>query len=72
MPIYEYKCGKCKSVFECLVIRSDETVTCPECKHEGVKRLMSACSFKSSGSYTPSSGTSGCAGCSSTNCSTCH
>lgn len=73
MPIYEYKCGKCKNEFECLVFRSDETVACPDCNHEGVKRLMSACSFKSSGSsYTPSAGASSCAGCSSGNCASCH
>ena len=75
MPIYEFKCGKCKSEFECIVFRSDETVACPDCNHEGVERLMSACSFKSSGSYTPSAGAAGassCAGCTSNNCSSCH
>lgn len=72
MPIYEYKCGKCKNEFECLVFSSDEKVACPDCNHKGVKRLMSACSFKSSGSYTPSGGASSCAGCSSNNCSSCH
>lgn len=72
MPIYEYKCSKCDEEFETLVFRSDESVACPLCKGENVKRLMSACGFRSSGSFTPSSGSSDCAGCSSTNCSTCH
>ena len=72
MPIYEFKCSKCDEEFETLVFRSDESVACPLCKGENVKRLMSACRYKSSGSYTPSSASSGCATCSSTNCSTCH
>ena len=72
MPIYEYKCSKCDEEFEALVFRSDENVACPLCKGENIKRLMSVCGFKSSGSFTPSSGSSGCATCSSTNCSTCH
>ena len=72
MPIYEYRCSECHEEFETLVFRSDEAVACPHCKGEDVKRLMSACGFKSSGSFTPSSGSSGCATCSSTNCSSCH
>ena len=79
MPIYEYNCKNCDDEFEALVFRSDETPLCPNCKGEDVKRLMSACSFKTGGtadtgsSYSaPSGGSSGCAGCTSTNCSTCH
>jgi putative FmdB family regulatory protein len=73
MPIYEYKCMNCDKEFEYLVLGSDSSVVCPECDGNKVKRKMSACSFKSSGSYSsPSSGSSGCASCSSTNCSTCH
>ena len=75
MPIYEYKCSKCNNEFECLVIGSSEEVACPECSGTEVERLLSACSFKSSGSYSaPSTGGGGssCSGCSSTNCSTCH
>jgi len=73
MPIYEYKCAKCNEEFEAIVFGGDHAVTCPRCKGEDVKRLMSACGFKSSGSFTPASGSSGgCAGCSSNNCSSCH
>lgn len=72
MPIYEYRCSKCNQDFETLVFRSDEPVNCPLCKGKRVRRLMSACGFKSSGNFTPSSGSSGCASCSSGNCSTCH
>jgi putative FmdB family regulatory protein len=72
MPIYEYRCSKCKEEFEALVFGSREKVACPQCKGDKVERLMSACGFRSGGSFTPSSGSSGCSGCSSTNCSTCH
>ena len=79
MPIYEYKCKDCDEEFEALVFRSDETVPCPSCKCEDIKRLMSACGFKTGGTSdagadysAPSSGSSSCAGCAGTNCSTCH
>ncbi len=74
MPIYEFRCMKCNNEFEHLVFNSNESVTCPGCNEDKVKRVMSACSFKSGsgGSYAPSSGSSGCAGCSSSNCSTCN
>lgn len=72
MPIYEYRCRACDKEFETIVFGSDDDVTCPECKGGDVERLMSACGFKSGGSFTPSTGASGCASCSSTNCSGCH
>ncbi len=72
MPIYEYRCKTCKIEFECLVLGSDNSISCPECTDEKVERLMSACSFKSSGSYAPSSDSTGCSTCSSKNCSSCH
>jgi len=71
MPIYEYRCNKCHKEFECLVIGSNNSISCPACNDKGVERMMSACSFKSTGSYSSSS-SSGCATCSSGNCSTCH
>ncbi|MEA2040830.1 MAG: zinc ribbon domain-containing protein [Thermodesulfobacteriota bacterium] len=72
MPIYEYKCLKCNEEFEALVFGSDDWVVCPRCKGDRLKRLMSACGFKSDGRFTPSSGSSECASCSSTDCSSCH
>jgi len=77
MPIYEFRCMKCNNEFEHLVFNSNESVICPGCNEDKVKRVMSACRYKSSGggSYTPSSpssGSSGCSGCSSSDCSTCH
>lgn len=72
MPIYEYRCMGCNREFEYLVIGNDNSVSCPKCDEKRVERQMSACSFKTSGSYTPTSGTSGCSTCSSSNCSSCN
>ncbi|MFO7987793.1 MAG: zinc ribbon domain-containing protein [Desulfatiglandaceae bacterium] len=72
MPIYEYKCTACNTEFETLIFGGQETVACPQCQGNNVKRLMSACGFKSDEGFTPSSGSSGCSTCSSSNCSSCH
>ncbi len=71
MPIYEYHCEKCRHDFEELVISSSEEITCPKCKSGQVRKQMSASSFKSSGAFSPSGGSS-CSGCTSGNCSSCH
>ena len=43
MPIYEYRCEKCRHCFEKLVFAGDEIkVACPECGAEKVNKLMSA------------------------------
>jgi putative FmdB family regulatory protein len=72
MPLYEYKCTKCNEQFEVLLLKQDETVTCPRCNTADVEKLMSACAVKSGGTFTPSTGSSGCASCSGGNCSACH
>lgn len=42
MPIYEYECRTCHHNFEKLMFLGDEEkVTCPKCKGEDVKKLMS-------------------------------
>ncbi|MEW6670024.1 MAG: zinc ribbon domain-containing protein [Thermodesulfobacteriota bacterium] len=72
MPIYEFKCKKCRKSFECIVFGSDSAVCCPHCNGKKVERLLSACSFKSSGKYSSSAASSGCATCGGGSCSTCH
>jgi putative FmdB family regulatory protein len=72
MPIYEYRCMKCKKDFEYLVFGSEKEVECPACKSKKVKRNMSACSFKSDGGYSSSAGSSGCSSCGGGSCSSCH
>lgn len=77
MPIYEYKCRQCDTVFETLVLGSD-IPTCPSCSSRDLSRLLSACGFVTSGGGSgaegaaPSASTSSaCSGCSATNCGSC-
>ena len=46
MPIYEYRCEKCKTVFEKLIFAGDkEDINCPKCDSREVIKIISACSF---------------------------
>jgi len=57
MPIYEYKCDNCSSVFDKLVSMSNtDPIECPQCHSEQTRKLLSA--FASSAGS--SSGASGC------------
>lgn len=51
MPIYEYACTPCGTVFEELIVRkSDEAeVACPGCKSRKISRVMSRTSAGRSG-----------------------
>jgi putative FmdB family regulatory protein len=76
MPIFEYHCAKCDKDFEALVLGSQK-VECPTCNGKNVQKLVSCCSFKSSGSsklggdgFSSSAGSS-CTSCSATSCKTC-
>ncbi len=70
MPIYEFVCEDCGESFEELVLGGvTEGIKCPKCQSEKVKKLMSACAFKSGGKFVGSS--SACASCSGGTCSTC-
>ena len=50
MPIYEYQCQACRSVHEVLQKVSDPLLKkCPECGKSKLKKLVSAPSFRLSG-----------------------
>jgi len=50
MPIYEYKCQNCGHYFEILQRISEEPLsTCPECKKNALKKLVSAPNFRLKG-----------------------
>ena len=53
MPIYEYRCQTCQTVFEKLVRGGKEPTACPECGAETLTRLISRAGviFKGSGFY---------------------
>lgn len=54
MPIYEFKCNKCKSTFEQLTKESDNISTCPVCGHQSHK-IISISHFRIHG-YTEENG----------------
>ena len=41
MPIYEYRCGSCRELFEALVYSSTKVV-CPECGSEELEKQFSS------------------------------
>jgi len=63
MPIYEYRCDECDSVFEVIQKFSDEPLkTCEKCGATNLKKLVSSSAFhlKGSGWYaTDYGGTTG-------------
>ena len=71
MPIYEYSCRDCRSVFEVLVRAANERVACPSCNSEKVSKLFSTFAVSSSSGSSVSSGSS-CSTCGGGNCSTCR
>ncbi len=44
MPIFEFKCADCSSVFEELILggRKQNEVKCPDCGSGNIKKLISA------------------------------
>ncbi len=65
MPIYEYRCNKCRKLFEILVTSSQdsEEINCPECQSKDIIKTISASSYRlasSSGSSIPAGALSGC------------
>jgi putative FmdB family regulatory protein len=69
MPIYAYQCQQCEQRFETLVMRSNETVTCPNCGSEELQKLITAAAITSGTPETPC-GSAPCGGgmCSPTGC----
>ncbi|GAB4444425.1 MAG: hypothetical protein Kow00120_14120 [Anaerolineae bacterium] len=72
MPIYEYRCASCKTVFSerRRMGEADAPATCPACESHETRRVLSL--FAAHGSDGVVAGTSGgCSTCTSGTCSTC-
>ena len=67
MPFYEFRCTKCRHVFEELFFSIGEkrAVICPKCKSKKTKRMMSVFG----GRVGSASAGGGCGTCASTTCS---
>ncbi len=73
MPIYEFQCQECGETFEELVLGGRvEGIRCRKCQSEKVRKLMSACGFKSEKGFVSSVSSGACSGCAGGTCSTCH
>ena len=72
MPIFEFRCGRCRHEFEKLVAGSQTSVACPACGGRRVEKKFSVFGAKSGGKFTSSKGGSGCSSCAKSSCSSCH
>jgi putative FmdB family regulatory protein len=78
MPVYEFRCQKCKKTFEklCSINFKIEEIKCEYCSSEQVTRKMS--SFATGGqrikfdfNESNEASSSSCSSCSSDSCTTC-
>jgi len=73
MPIYEYQCADCSTIFEKIrsIISADHPIECESCHSLNNKRILSTFFTYKSGVMNSKSNSS-CVSCSGGNCSTCH
>ncbi len=78
MPIREYRCTKCGSKFETLVLQGEDenSLSCPKCHGKDIHRCMSVFTglVPNGGTGAAKAAASGasCGSCSGGSCSTCH
>lgn len=68
MPLYEFQCNDCATVFEVLIIteRDKEAIECKKCKSVNVKKILSPSSLRTGGSQPfASAAPKGLGGCGS-------
>lgn len=72
MPLYEYECLDCGSMFDSLryIKDADSPITCQKCDSLHTKRLLSLFFAQSGGKNI--AGTSTCAGCAGGSCGSCN
>ncbi len=66
MPIYEYACKTCKAEFQKLrsISQMDDSINCPDCGSESMRKLSVFAAFSSGGNGETSAiaGGGGCCG----------
>lgn len=72
MPIYEYRCKQCGSVFDAIrpMSAADDVIACENCNSKDTTRMLSKCvAHNQAGSLSGQS--HACGGCSGGSCSGC-
>jgi len=66
MPIYEFKCKKCKNIFESIIFSpaDEKDLSCPKCGTKKAEKIMSVSAKRKSKGSSGSTGSS----CSATSC----
>jgi putative FmdB family regulatory protein len=74
MPLYEYICRDCGTLFDALrsMKDADQPIHCSQCDSEHTTRQLSLFFAQSDGKAVAGSSSCGCAGCSGGSCSTCN
>ncbi|WP_048818049.1 FmdB family zinc ribbon protein [Desulforamulus hydrothermalis] len=73
MPIYEFRCSKCRHKFQklCRLGETGQNLICPVCQSPSPVRVMSGFTVNNPGALYGSRGDS-CKSCTSSNCSACR
>ncbi len=73
MPIYEYRCRECGSVFSKRrrMSEADDPVACEKCGSAEAGRILSLFAARSAEGGAVAGTGSACSGCAATSCSTC-
>jgi len=73
MPIYEYQCADCNTIFEKIrsIVSSDHQIECQSCRSVNNVRILSTF-FTCNSEGMNSNNNSSCISCSGGNCSTCN
>jgi len=71
MPIFEYRCPRCRHSFEQIVRSARERVRCPKCDSSSVEKQLSVFSSPGSRSEESTAPAGGCGGCGPNGCG-CH
>jgi len=75
MPLYEFRCDKCRQVMQrlCRVGENGKGLVCSECGGRKLRRIMSVFAARMAGGKTsPALSGASCSTCRSGNCASCH
>lgn len=73
MPIYEYRCPQCGTIFEQRrsFSQADDPTPCPACDNPKAERLLSRFMIATGGNGSAGAGVSKCSACARSSCAGC-